>query len=149
VDEVVHEAEDGDDEGLQVHGRPSLRLTRREEPPGVAKAPSTTSPARPETRTSGKLEQYDRYLTGGRYAQTYALYGEFRSFTLLFVTLGWERIEHIRAQTKDLPAELSGYYRFTTFDEAMANFLGPIWKSRSLSDTTVYPLVREPSAPTS
>ena len=55
ADEVVHEAEDGDDEGLQVHGRPSLRLTRREERLGVTEAPSTTPPARPETRTSGQL----------------------------------------------------------------------------------------------
>jgi hypothetical protein len=40
--EVVHEAEHGDDEGLQVHDRPSLRLTRREERLGVTEAPSTT-----------------------------------------------------------------------------------------------------------
>ena len=95
-----------------------------------------------------KLSQYDRYLTGGRYAQTYAAYGEFRSFTLLFVTLGADRVEHIRQRTHDLPADLSGYYRFTTYPEAMANFLGPIWKSRSPSDTQTYPLVREHSAPT-
>jgi Replication-relaxation len=93
-----------------------------------------------------KLEQYDRYLTGGRFAQTYAPYGEFRSFSLLFVSLGWERIDNIRAQAGDLPSELAGYYRFTTYAEAMANFLGPIWKSRALSDTQTYPLVREPKA---
>ena len=55
ADDVVHEAEHGDDQGLQVHGRPSLRLPRREERLSVAKAPSTTSPARPKTRTSGLL----------------------------------------------------------------------------------------------
>src|SRR3954452_12069712 len=95
-----------------------------------------------------KLEQYDRYLTGGRFAQTYASYGEFRSFILLFVTLRWERIEDIRAPMRGLPAELAGYYRFTTYAEAMANFFGPIWKSRSPSDTQTYALVREPSATT-
>jgi hypothetical protein len=95
-----------------------------------------------------KIEQYDRYLTGGRFAQTYANFGEFRSFTLLFVTLGWERIEHVRAQLKDLPADLSGYYRFTTYTDAMANFLGAIWKSRLPSDTQLYPLVRDASAAT-
>jgi hypothetical protein len=46
----------------------------------------------------------------------------------------------------DLPAELAGYYRFTTYEAAMGDFLGPIWKSRSLSDTQNYSLVREPSA---
>jgi hypothetical protein len=34
-----------------------------------------------------KIEQYDRYLTSGRFAQTYAAYGQFRHFTL-FVTHG-------------------------------------------------------------
>src|SRR5437868_6237644 len=48
--EVVHEAEHGDDEGLQVHDRPSLRLTRREERLGVTEAPQP--PACPKTRTS-------------------------------------------------------------------------------------------------
>ena len=35
-----------------------------------------------------RMEQYDRYLTGGRFARTYAAHGEFRYFTLLFVTVG-------------------------------------------------------------
>ena len=51
TDEVVHEAEDGDDEGLQVHGRPSLRLIRREERLGATKAPATTFP--PENPHTG------------------------------------------------------------------------------------------------
>jgi len=51
ADEVVHEAENGDDEGLQVHGRPSLRLIRREERRGTTNAPSTTLLL--ETRTPG------------------------------------------------------------------------------------------------
>ena len=42
ADEVVHEAEHGDDEGLQVHGRPSLRLIPRKERPGATMAPSAT-----------------------------------------------------------------------------------------------------------
>jgi hypothetical protein len=51
ADEVVHEAEHGDDEGLQVHGRPSLRLIRREERRGTTNAPATTLLL--ETRTPG------------------------------------------------------------------------------------------------
>ena len=53
ANEVVHDAEGGDDKGLQVHGYPSLRLNRREEPPGITEAPSTNLLAYPKTRTSG------------------------------------------------------------------------------------------------
>ena len=44
ADEVVHEAEHGDDEGLQVHGRSPLRLIRREERLGAPKAPAAIAP---------------------------------------------------------------------------------------------------------
>src|SRR4051794_7737482 len=53
ADEVVHEAEHGDDEGLQVHGRPSLRQSRREERAGATGVPSTTRlPEKPAHRVS-------------------------------------------------------------------------------------------------
>jgi hypothetical protein len=42
ADEVVHEAENGDDEGLQVHGRLSLRRIRREERLGATGTALTT-----------------------------------------------------------------------------------------------------------
>src|SRR4051812_11705296 len=42
ADEVVHEAEGGNDEGLQVHDRPPLRLNPRKERPGATMAPSAT-----------------------------------------------------------------------------------------------------------
>jgi Replication-relaxation len=93
-----------------------------------------------------RFSQYDRYLKSLRYRETYAAYGEFRHFTLLFVTIGEARVENVRAEMHDLPEGLAQYYRFTTFDRAMGDFLGPIWKSRSLSDTKIYPLVREASA---
>jgi Replication-relaxation len=93
-----------------------------------------------------KLSQYDRYLTSMRFRDTYAAYGEFRGFNVLFVTLGRERVENVRAEMQDLSSTFAGYYRFTTFDEAMGDFLGAIWKSRLLSDMSVYPLVREESA---
>jgi hypothetical protein len=51
-------------------------------------------------------------------------------------------VENVRREMHDLPAELAVYYRFTTYEQAMGDFLGNIWKSRSLSDTQVYPLVR-------
>ena len=90
-----------------------------------------------------KFSQYDRYLKSLRYQQTYADCGEFRSFTMLFVTLNEQRIENIRRELNDLPADLAAYYRLTTFDLAMQDFFSAIWKSRSLSDMSVYPLVRE------
>jgi Replication-relaxation len=89
-----------------------------------------------------KIEQYDRYLTGGRFARTYAALGDFRHFTLLFVTFGEERIENIRGALSDLPEKLHAYYRFTTFERAKDDFLGPIWKSRSPKDRALYRLVR-------
>jgi hypothetical protein len=89
-----------------------------------------------------KVEQYDRYLTSGRFARTYSPYGDFRYFTLLFVTTNETRISNIRHALADLPKELHQYYRFTTFDAAMGDFLGSIWKSRLFSDTMVYSLVR-------
>ena len=90
-----------------------------------------------------KFSQYDRYLKSMRFTQTYKEYGELRSFTMLFVTLQDARIENIRRELASLPDEYARYYRLTTFDEAMRDFLGAIWKSRLLSDTTTYPLVRE------
>src|SRR4051812_27203167 len=90
-----------------------------------------------------KISQYDRYLKSLRYTQTYAPYGEFRFFTLLFVTLGDARVENVRREMHDLPAELAAYYRFTTYEQAMGDFFGPIWKSRSFEDTQAYSLVRE------
>lgn len=89
-----------------------------------------------------RITQYDRYLQGGRFAHSYANFGEFRFFTLLFVTFGEQRVDNIRRQMHDLPAALAPYYRFTTFELACRDFLGPVWKSRSLSDDQRHPLVR-------
>jgi hypothetical protein len=89
-----------------------------------------------------KIEQYDRYLTGGRFARTYAAHGEFGHFTLLFVTYGEERIDNIRRAMADLPHELHAYYRFTTFEAAQESFLDAVWKARDISDTQLYPLAR-------
>jgi hypothetical protein len=90
-----------------------------------------------------KLRQYDRYLKSLRYKETYAAYGDFRFFTLLFVTLTAVRVNNIRREMEELPAELANYYRFATFEAAMGDFLGTIWKSRSLADANVYSLVRD------
>ena len=103
----------------------------------------TASSLSHQTSLHRKFSQYDRYLKSLRYTKTYAEYGEFRSFTLLFVTLQEARIENIRGELADLSQDLAAYYRLTTFEEAMGDFLGAIWKSRSLTDLSVYSLVRE------
>jgi hypothetical protein len=89
-----------------------------------------------------KITQYDRYLQSGKFAERYREAGSFRFFTLLFVTLGEERVDNIRRAMHDLPEELAAYYRFTTFERAHADFLGAIWKTRSIRDNDRYPLVR-------
>src|SRR3954451_10448401 len=89
-----------------------------------------------------KFEQYDRYLQSRRFATTYGEWGSFRNFTLLFVTFGEERIGNIRRALADLPSELHPFYRFATFEEAKADFLGAIWLSRSPEDTGKYMLAR-------
>ena len=89
-----------------------------------------------------KFQQYDRYLASGRFAQKFGEYGDFRSFTLLFVTTGRERIDNISKEATRLSPRLHGYYRLTTFQEAITNFLGFIWKSRDAGDTVTHALVR-------
>jgi hypothetical protein len=89
-----------------------------------------------------KIEQYDRYLTGGRFATTYKSYGEFRYFTLLFVTYGEERLANIRNALADLPEKLTDYYRFTTFEQATSNFLGQVWTGRFSNDQQLYVIAR-------
>jgi protein involved in plasmid replication-relaxation len=102
----------------------------------------TASPGK-QTNLRQKFFQYDRYLKSFRYAKTYQAYGEFRLFTMLFVTIQEARIENIRRELSDLPQDLSRYYRLTTFTRAMEDFLGAIWQSRHAFDLTAYSLVRE------
>jgi hypothetical protein len=89
-----------------------------------------------------KFEQYDRYLQSRTFAQTYARYGEFRNFTLLFVTIKPERIETLRAAPADLPAELAPFYRLSVFDKVLADFFGQVWQSRLSTDGEQYRLTR-------
>jgi Replication-relaxation len=56
-----------------------------------------------------KFTQYDRYLNSLRYAQKYKDFGDFGYFTMLFVTFGEERVQHIRAEMRDLSSELADW----------------------------------------
>jgi Replication-relaxation len=89
-----------------------------------------------------RITQYDRYLMSGRFARTYAAFGEFRFFTLLFVTFGEGRIDNIRRALADLPRGLHPYYRFTTFEQAKADFFAGHWRSRSPDDQEGHMIVR-------
>jgi len=89
----------------------------------------------------GKFLAYDRYLTSGRFAATYAPFGKFSAATILLVTTSAFRVEHMRQAAVRLPPELHGYYRISVQDQALADFLGPIWKSRDPTDTVLHSLV--------
>src|SRR5919205_4366159 len=89
-----------------------------------------------------KMQQYDRYLQSGRFAQTYRAWGEFRFATVLFVTNSETRVDNIRRQMLDLPAALHSYYRFNTYERASADFFNDQWKARSPDDDHGYMLVR-------
>lgn len=89
-----------------------------------------------------RMQQYDRYLMGGRFAERYAPWGDFRSFTLLFVTVSADRIENIRRKMGNLPEALHRYYRFNLFERVKDNFFNETWKGRSATDETGYAIVR-------
>ena len=90
-----------------------------------------------------KINQYDRYLQRLRYQKTYAEWGQFSFFTLLFVTVGQTRVENIRQKLATLPEAFSNYYRFADYQMACTDFFAPIWKSRNPGDNRLYALVRE------
>lgn len=90
----------------------------------------------------GKCRKYERYLTGGRFAETYRRLGEFRFFTLLFATTVPARVARLREASEALAADLHPYFRLADFDAAQRDFLGPVWLSRDPADTALYPLVR-------
>jgi hypothetical protein len=89
-----------------------------------------------------RMQQYDRYLVGGRFAQTYQPCGEFRFFTLLFVTVSADRMNTIRREMGNLPAELHRYYRFNLFDRVKEDFFNEEWKARSPTDDAGHAIVR-------
>jgi hypothetical protein len=97
----------------------------------------------PRATIRGKFEQYDRYLTSGRFVKDYREYGDLGFFVVLFVTTIPERIDNIRAAVSDLPQNLHAYYHLTTLGEAERDFLGPIWKSRDQKDTVLHALVSD------
>ena len=89
-----------------------------------------------------RFEQYDRYLESLRFAEKYREFGEFDHFTLLFVTVSKERIEHVRESLANLNSGFHNFYRFGLIGEVVEDFLGEVWLSRLSTDATRYRLVR-------
>ncbi len=88
-----------------------------------------------------KMEQYDRYLRSGLFAQTYEEFGDFKYFTLLFVTTLKNRVDNIRKEMLDLPSKFHKYYRFNSFDVVEADFFNNQWKTRSIEDDRGYKIM--------
>jgi hypothetical protein len=82
----------------------------------------------------GKFKLYDQYLTGGRFADTYAEHGNFQFFTLLFVTTTEKRIANARSASMRLTEHLHPYFKLATFEDAQQRLLAPIWWSRDVRD---------------
>ena len=81
-----------------------------------------------------KFVLYERYLTGGRFAETYRTSGDFRFFTLLFATTTAARINNLRQATARLTAKLHSYFKLATFEDAKRDPFAAIWRSRAPDD---------------
>lgn len=81
-----------------------------------------------------KFKLYERYLSGGRFAKTYVGDGDFKFFTLLFVTTSEARIENARRACSSLNANFHPYFKFATLAAAKDNFFAPTWLSRDASN---------------
>ncbi len=90
-----------------------------------------------------KFRLYERYLLGGRYAESYQPLGDFRFFTLLFVTTSDERIENARHASTRLTQKLHPYFKFATLEKAIDAFFDPIWVSRDPSSGPPSGLIRQ------
>jgi len=89
-----------------------------------------------------KMRQYERYLTGGRFADTYRVWGDFKFFTLLFVTNSPERVQNIRRAVSALDPKLHAYFQLTTFESVQNDFLGANWYSRDPRSAAPSSIVR-------
>ena len=93
-----------------------------------------------------KIEQYDRYLKGGKFKARYAPWGQFSHFVLLVITAGPGRAENMRRSLSDLPQEYHQFYRFSTQEAVVANFFHGQWRGRSVHDQEAYQLIKRRTA---
>ena len=85
-----------------------------------------------------KFEKYEYYLGGQKYADKYREWGDFDCFILLFVTTTAARVDNIRGKLKGLDEDFDEYFLFNTIESVKDNFFRKDWKSRSISDNTLY-----------
>lgn len=90
-----------------------------------------------------KFRQYERYLTGGRFAETYRPWGAFRFFTVLFVTTSERRLQNVVNAAEALETRLHPYFRLALFGDVMFDFLGPHWTARDARDRARASIVRD------
>ncbi len=95
---------------------------------------------------SDKFQLFERYLTGGRFAQRYSDLGEFQFFTLLFVTTTETRIANTRHVCSALSPALHPYFKLATIEDVRDRFLEPIWWGRDAIDDTQTPLLKSPNS---
>lgn len=77
-----------------------------------------------------KFELYERYLTEGRFAAKYEPFGDFRFFTLLFVTTSRKRIENTQMASGRLKKDLHPYFKLATLPDATSDMFQSIWVTR-------------------
>ena len=130
-------------------GKPGKRATRPVPDRGRSRhrtACDATSPRPWRKSFKHKIEQYDRYLKGGKFKARYAPWGQFSHFVLLVITDGAGRVENMRRSLSDLPKEYHQFYRFSTQEAVVENFFHGQWKGRSASDQEDYQLIKRRTA---
>jgi len=95
----------------------------------------------------GKFQNYDAYMKSRKFRETYARWGEFKNFSVLFITPQGadglqRRIENVRQASRDLEPRFHPFYRLGTYERTSEHFYHDGWKSRDPDDSKKYRLVR-------
>jgi hypothetical protein len=91
---------------------------------------------------AGKLEQYDRYLAGGRIKKRHPHLGTFSGFHLLVITTSDERVANMRQAASTLSPDFHQFYRFSTLNAVRHHLLHDRWLSRDPADQSTYSLIK-------
>ena len=106
------------------------------------KSHTSMSQARTNGTVARQIEQYDRYLTGGRFKHRYEQFGFFEWFWPLFITNSDERVENMRRLCSGADPRFNRHYRFSTLQRVKQKFFHSDWKIRDPEDHEGYELVR-------
>jgi hypothetical protein len=75
-----------------------------------------------------RLRKYEAYLQSRKYAQKYQEWGEFKDFTLLWVTHSADRANNGRKKILDLSPQFHNYYFLNSYDAVATSFFNREWK---------------------